>query len=98
MKIDDNFSPSSDLRSQLVHRTPDTRTDQPGGPRRPDSTASDSASLSSLGVELSRAIQQEPPELVARIQRLQEAIANGTYSVPSSAVASKIVGASLGGE
>jgi len=80
MKIDDGFSPSSDVRSPLVSRTPET----PG---------TDSASLSALSVELSRAIDQEPPEVVARIQKLQEAISNGTYLVPSSAVASRIVGA-----
>jgi flagellar biosynthesis anti-sigma factor FlgM len=96
MKIDDNFSPSSDLRSQLVHRTPDAGTDQPGVQRRQGTAASDSANLSALSVELARAIDREPPELVARIQRLQEAIANGTYSVPNSAVAAKIVSASLG--
>ena len=96
MKIDDSFSPSGDVRSQLVHRAPETGVDNRGAQRRPDEPAADSASLSALSVELSRAIAQEPPELVARIQKLQESMANGTYAVPSSAVAAKIVGASLG--
>jgi len=97
MKIDDSFSPSGDLRSQLVNRTPETPADNRPVERRSETSHSDSASLSALGVELSRAIEQESPETVARIERLQEAINNGTYSVPSSAVASKIVDSSLSG-
>lgn len=93
MKIDDGFSPSSDVRSPLVSRTPETPVDNRGTNRRPETPGTDSASLSALSVELSRALEQEPAEVVARIQKLQEAISNGTYLVPSSAVASKIVGA-----
>jgi flagellar biosynthesis anti-sigma factor FlgM len=97
MKIDDNFSPSGDLRSQIVNRTTETHMEGPGIAQRPDSPAEDSASLSNLSVELSRAVEQDPPEVVARIQRLQEAVANGTYAVPSQAVAAKIID-SLGGD
>ena len=96
MKIDDSFSPSGDLRSQLVNRTPETQTENRGAERRSETSRSDAASLSNLSVELSRAVEQDPPEAVARIQRLQESIANGTYSVPSSEVASKIVSSALG--
>ena len=97
MKIDDSFSPSGDLRSQLVNRTPETPVDSQSVERRSETSHSDSASLSALAVELSRAIEQEPPEIVARIERLQEAINNGTYAVPSPAVASKIVDSSMDG-
>ena len=95
MKIDDGFSPSSDVRSPVINRTPETPVDNRGTSRRPETPGTDSASLSALSVELSRAIEEEPPEVVARIQRLQEAIANGTYLVPSSAVAAKILVAGI---
>ncbi len=96
MKIDDSFSPSSDLRSQLVNRTQEIQVENREAERRSETPKSDAASLSSLSVELSRAVEQDSPEVVARIQRLQESIANGTYSVPSSAVAAQIVSSALG--
>ncbi len=101
MRVDDNFSPSgvspsSDLRSRPVTPTPETRA--PGQPGEPKTAgATDSASLSALSVELSRAIQQEPPETVARIGRLQEVVSNGTYAVPASEVSAKIVASALNG-
>ena len=95
MKIDDAFLPSGDLRPQHVSRTPETRIDGRTAERRPESPGTDSASLSSLGVELSRAIEQEAPDVVSRISRLQEAVSNGTYTVPSSQVAGRIVASSL---
>jgi len=96
MKIEDSFSPSSDLRSQHVSRTPETQVDGRGAGRRSETAKSDTANISALSAELARAIEQEPPETVARIERLQEAIGNGTYDVSSKAVASKIVAVALG--
>jgi flagellar biosynthesis anti-sigma factor FlgM len=94
MKIEDNFSPSNDLRSQSVGRTPETRVE--GRPsERKGENAGDSVSLSALSAELSRAIAKEPPQLQAKIERLQEAIANGTYAVPSKEVSAKIVASAL---
>ena len=96
MKIDDGFSPSSDLRSQLVGRTPETRVDGRPQQARKTDNASDSASLSALSVEISRAIEKESPEVVTKIARLQEAVTNGTYSVPSSQISSRIVSSLIG--
>ncbi len=99
MKIDDSFSPSGlhgpqDPRSHSVGQTADTR-----GAGRPQegkaANATDSASLSALSVELARAIDREPPETVAKIGRLQEAVANGTYTVPAADVSAKIVASLL---
>ena len=58
---------------------------------------SDRATLSSAGSEVSQAVSEEGvrPEKVAAIQA---ALAAGTYNVPASAVASKMVDAMLGGE
>ncbi|HYM10962.1 MAG TPA: flagellar biosynthesis anti-sigma factor FlgM [Bryobacterales bacterium] len=100
MKVDDSFSPSgvspsNDLRSRAVGGATPT-----GGPERSPGVSrsaegTDSASLSTLGVELSRALAQDPPEMVARLGKLQEAVANGTYTVPSELVSAKIVAATL---
>ena len=99
MKIEDNFSASGlrgpeDPRSHSVGQTPETR-----GAGRPHDgkagNATDSASLSALSVELARAIDREPPETVARIGRLQEAVTNGTYAIPAADVSTKIVASLL---
>lgn len=102
MKIDDIFSPSNvapsgDLRShgvgrpdeaKLPGRTPGAKTDN----------SIDNASLSALSIELSRAIHQDPPEQVAKVGRLQQAVTSGIYDVPSSEVSAKIVAAALKSE
>jgi anti-sigma28 factor (negative regulator of flagellin synthesis) len=100
MRIDDNFSPSSAsssnaVRSHSISQAPDVRS--PGRPQGAGlDGATDRASLSALGVHISRALEQDPPEIVAKIGQLQQAVANGTYSVPSSAVSVKIVASALG--
>lgn len=99
MKIDDGFSqsgasPLNDLRSPGVGQTPETRA--PARAQGPGAgKALDQASLSALGVQISRALEQDTAKTVARIGQLQQAVANGTYSVPSSAVSPKIVDSSL---
>jgi negative regulator of flagellin synthesis FlgM len=57
---------------------------------------SDRATLSSAGSEVSQAVSEEGvrTEKVAAVQAL---LAAGTYNVPASAVASKMVDAMLGG-
>ena len=101
MKIDDNLSPSgtspaSDLRSQGVAGASEARAPGRAEPGKTNG-ATDSASLSALGLELSRALENEPPERVEKIGRLQEAVTSGTYTVPSSAVSASIVASLLKG-
>jgi anti-sigma28 factor (negative regulator of flagellin synthesis) len=97
LRIDDNFSPSHDLRSTAVGRTAEqARTEGRAGEGRVEST--DSASLSALSVQLARALEQEPPELFARIEQLRNAVANGTYDVPNAVVSASIVDAAVGSE
>jgi flagellar biosynthesis anti-sigma factor FlgM len=90
MKVEDRFLPSQDLRSGSVSRPAETRPSEPPKAKKAES-GSDSAGLSALSVEAARAIEQDSPEVVAKIARLQEAVANGTYSVPASAVARSLV-------
>ena len=96
MKIEDHSSTPADLRSTSVGRPEESRT----GGRVVDHRqgSGDTASLSALSTELSRALQKEPPELVAKISRLQEAVASGTYSVPAEKVSSRIVSAAIGAD
>jgi anti-sigma28 factor (negative regulator of flagellin synthesis) len=101
MKIDDIFSPSHVAPSRDLHSHGVGRADEAGHAGRAAAKtdhATDSASLSALGVELSRAIHHDSPEQVAKIGRLQQAVSNGTYDVPSPKVSAKIVASALGSE
>ncbi len=97
MKIDDNLSTSNETRSQSVGRAQEARLEGRQSDSRSE-RSSDKASLSALSVAISRALENDPPEHVARIERLREAVNTDTYSVPSSQVASRIVAASLRSE
>lgn len=99
MRIEDSSSlsgeaPPLELRLHAIGPRPDIPA-----PSRPKDghmeEATDTASLSALSTELSRAVNGEPPEAVARIARLQEAVANGTYTVPSAEVSARIVTSQL---
>lgn len=97
MKVEDSFTPSNDLRSQSVARTPEARVENRQAERKREPEG-DVASLSALGAQISRALEKEPPALTAKISRLQEAITNGTYDVPARQVSAKIVAAALKAE
>jgi len=58
---------------------------------------SDRATLSSAGSEVSQAVSEEGVR-TDKVAAIQAALAAGTYNVPASAVASKIVDAMLGGQ
>ncbi len=58
---------------------------------------SDRATLSSAGSEVSQAVSEDGVR-TEKVASIQAALAAGTYSVPASAVASKLVGAMLGGQ
>ncbi|MGD0730224.1 MAG: flagellar biosynthesis anti-sigma factor FlgM [Terracidiphilus sp.] len=59
--------------------------------------SSDRATLSSAGSEVSQTAS-EPEARMDKVASVQAALAAGTYDVPSSAVASKVVDAMLGGD
>lgn len=66
---------------------------------RADETAlgSDRATLSSAGSEVSQAANEDGVRM-EKVSSIQAAIAAGTYGVPASAVASKVVDAMLIGQ
>ena len=90
MKVEDRFLPSPDVRSTSVGRPADVRPGGPPGTRRA-APGLDSAGLSTLSLQAARTLEQDSPEVVSKISRLREAVANGTYSVPAAAVAGHLV-------
>lgn len=93
MRIDDSFSASNDLTTSGVGRADPMQRDSSRQSRRTDT--SDSATLSSLALELARQIQTDPPSVVSRIEQLREAVRAGTYEEPASEVAAAIIDDSL---
>ena len=61
-----------------------------------DAPMNDRATLSSAGSEVSQTAA-DPEVRMDKISAIQAALAAGTYNVPASAVASKVVDAMLGG-
>ena len=94
MKIDDSFSPSSDLRSTQVGRTPEVQQQQEARQKQTESR-DDSVNLSPLGAELARAIANDPPDVVNRIEQIEQAVNNGTFTVSSEEVAQALVESAL---
>jgi negative regulator of flagellin synthesis FlgM len=72
--------------------TPQTRSNAPAGG---SAFASDRATFSSAGSEVSLTAA-EPDVRADKIAGVQAAMAAGTYNVPASAVASKVVDSMLG--
>lgn len=87
------------LKSLLGVTPPETAATQPkGNPATAGSgLTSDRATLSSAGSEVSLTAA-EPSVRTDKVASVQAAIAAGTYNVPASAVASKVVDNLLGGE
>jgi negative regulator of flagellin synthesis FlgM len=86
------------LKSLLGVTPPETATTQPKS--NPATTGSgltsDRATFSSAGSEVSLTAA-EPEVRADKVASIQAAIAAGTYNVPASAVASKVVDAMMGG-
>lgn len=93
MRIDDSFSASSDLITPGVDRVDQVQQETSRRQRRQEPT--DTASLSALAAELAKQIQTDPPDVVARIEELREAVKAGTYEEPAIEVAQAIVDEAL---
>ena len=74
--------------------TPQSRSNAAAGG---SALASDSATLSSAGSEVSQAASESDVR-TDKVSAVQAALEAGTYNVPASAVASKVVDAMIGGD
>jgi flagellar biosynthesis anti-sigma factor FlgM len=95
--IDDSLAASGGLRSTPVGRPQEQQQDVQAR-QRPADKRDDSANLSSLSTELARALANEPPDVVSRVERLQEAVASGNFSVPVEEVAGSVINDALLGD
>lgn len=94
MRIDDTFSASTDLRSLQVERSPQAEV-QGTRPQRTEQAGGDSASLSAIGVEVSRALAGESQESVARVERAQKAYEAGDSFGSAEEVAGALIASAL---
>ncbi|MDA1315377.1 MAG: flagellar biosynthesis anti-sigma factor FlgM [Acidobacteria bacterium] len=96
MKIDDSFAASNDVRSTQVGRTPEVEQQQKTRQQR-TATQTDSASLSQLGTELARALENDSPDVVSKIEQLEKAVQSGTFKSSASSVAQSLIDDALQG-
>ncbi len=94
--LGDNFAPSSDVRSSQdvrsgqVEQAQQVRSERQERSRE-SSTGGDSVSLSSLGTELARSLATESPQEARRVDELQQAVNNGTFTASSEETATRVV-------
>jgi negative regulator of flagellin synthesis FlgM len=77
--------------------TPSATQSKPASAPSPSALSSDSATLSSAGSEVALTAADSDVRL-DKVANIQAALASGTYNVPASAVASKMVDSMLGGQ
>jgi flagellar biosynthesis anti-sigma factor FlgM len=86
------------LRSLLgVSQPPASQAQQVRTGQATDSFSTDRATLSSAGSLVSQSLNDDGVRM-DKVDEIRSAIAAGTYNVPASAVASKMVDAMLGGD
>lgn len=86
------------LRSLLgVSQPPASQAQQVRPGQTPDSFSTDRATLSSAGSLVSQSLNDDGVRM-DKVDEIRAAIAAGTYNIPASAVASKMVDTMLGGD
>ena len=96
MRLDDNFTASSDLRGlQHVDRTPEAQLDQTRRSGRGGGRDGDTASISSLGAELSRAWAEDAPAEIERLAATQRAYESGQLAASGEETAEGLITAAL---
>jgi negative regulator of flagellin synthesis FlgM len=79
----------------VTQPAPSATQSKPPGAASPSALTSDSATLSSAGSAVASTAADSDVRL-DKVASIQAALASGTYNVPASAVASKMVDAMLG--
>ena len=95
MRIDDSFAASNDVRSTELGRSQEIQQQEQQARQSRSESESDSASLSALGANLARALTSDPPDVVARVEQLEQAVQSGTFEASSSEVAESVIDAAL---
>ena len=96
MKIDDSFAASNDVRSTQVGRTQEV-DQQPKARQRQTGSETDSANLSRLGSDLARALENDPPDVVSKIEQLEKAVQSGTFQTSAALVSQSLIDDALQG-
>lgn len=94
MRIDDTSTASADLRSLQIDRTSETGVEQPQKSRGARDTG-DSANVSPLGLEISRAIGEDGPAELRRVAEAQGAHEAGLSKEDASSIAESLIGSAL---
>jgi negative regulator of flagellin synthesis FlgM len=79
----------------VAQPAPASTQPKPGSAAGPSALSSDSATVSSAGSQVSLTASDSEVRM-DKVASIQSALASGTYNVPASAVASKMVDAMLG--
>ena len=96
MRID-SFTPSTDVQSREVGRTPQTEREQSNRDSAVRRVGEDSAAISPLTQQLAQALSEDSPEEVARVEQTQEAVRTGNFNVPANEVADSLIGDAVAG-
>jgi negative regulator of flagellin synthesis FlgM len=97
MDIRSSFEGLKSLLGVAPATTAVTQSKSGGATTSESALSSDSATLSSAGSEVSLTAATSD-ERMDKVASIQAALASGTYHVPASAVASKVVDAMLGNQ
>jgi hypothetical protein len=97
LTIDDSFAPANDTRASQIRQTPPVDTQQ-AERARSKPALEDSTQISALSAELLRAINEEPPDVVNRIEQLEQAVATNSLASPPDEIANAILNEALRGD
>ena len=96
MRID-SFTPSTDVQTREVGRTPQTELEQANRAREAGRAGEDSANISPLAQQLAQALSEDSPEEIARVEQAQQALQAGAFNVPANEVADALIADALTG-
>lgn len=95
MRIEDSANLSTDARSVQLDRTQETQQDGQRARARGGRQQNDSVSVSSLGSQLARAIEQPGAEEVTRVEQAQRAEQSGGLDVSDEQLADSLIQGAL---
>lgn len=91
MRIEDSANVATDLRSVQLDRTQEPQQESQRARDRSQQSQDDSVSLSSLGSQLARALEQPSAEEVSRVDEAQRAERSGGLDVSDEELADAVI-------